>query len=506
MRRTIDPGGIAVAACYVRCDDVQGLGRALLQSRPVGVRDVHPVFTTIAVTWDPDRIDRDAVVDWIRAARPAAAGRPREVRLPVRYDGADLAEVAVAAGLAIDDVTRLHAAPDYDVVTVGALPGQPFLSPNDPALRLPRRPNPRVALPAHSVAIAMHLTTVYPTGSPGGWSIVGTALKALYDPHRPEPFLLAAGDRVRLVASDGVTPSPISPVELLPPAPRLPALRVDEPGLLDLVVDAGRFGEAHDGMAESGPADRPAALLANALVGNPAGTPLVEMTLSGPQFTALRPLVVACAGVGGALEIDGEVVGWKTVRVAAGARLRVRGTNRGARSYLAVAGGIEVRRVLGSASTDVRGLLGRALVAGDVLGVAADQVPAARLTARPAAPDPGRPIRILPGPQFDAEAFDALCAGSFTVGVGDRVGVRLDGPPVPGGEILSESPPLGALQVTPAGVPIILLADRLRTAGYTKPAVVHPADIGRVAQFRAGDPVSFVAVPAPPHGWYLDLT
>jgi biotin-dependent carboxylase-like uncharacterized protein len=259
-------------------------------------------------------------------------------------------------------------------------------------------------------------------------------------------------------------------------------------------------------MAESGPADRGAALLANALVGNAAGTPVVEMTMNGPQLTALRPLAVAVAGVGGALEIDGEIAGWQTARVAAGARLRVRGTARGARSYLAVAGGIEMRRVLGSASTDIRGLLGRALIAGDVLGAAADTMPAARLTARPPEPDPSRPIRLLPGPQHDAAALDALCAGSFTVGVGDRIGVRLDGPPVPGGEILSESPPLGALQVTPAGVPIILLADRLRTAGYTKPAVVHPADIGRVAQLRAGDPVSFVALPAPPHGWYLDLT
>ncbi len=491
---------------YVRCDDVQGLGRALLQSRPLGVRDVHPVFATIAVTWDPARIDREDVVGWIRAARPTAASDPRDVRLPVRYDGADLADVAAATGLTVDDVTRLHTATHYDVVTVGALPGQPFLSPNDPALQLPRRPNPRVVLPAHTVAIAMHLTTVYPTSSPGGWNILGTALQALYDPHRPEPFLLKAGDRVRLVPSDGVTPSAISPVELLPPAPRLPALRVDEPGLLDIVVDAGRFGEAHDGMAESGPADRGAALLANALVGNAAGTPVVEMTMNGPQLTALRPLVVACAGLGGALEIDGEIAGWQTERIAAGARLRVRGTARGARSYLAVAGGFEVRRMLGSASTDSRGLIGRALIAGDVLGAEADALPAARLTARPPDPDPGRPIRLLPGPQFDAAALAALCAGSFTVGVGDRIGVRLDGPPVPGGEILSESPPLGALQVTPAGVPIILLADRLRTAGYTKPAVVHPGDIGRVAQLRAGDPVTFVALPAPADGWYLDLT
>jgi allophanate hydrolase subunit 2 len=230
------------------------------------------------------------------------------------------------------------------------------------------------------------------------------------------------------------------------------------------------------------------------------------MTLNGPQLTALRPLVVACAGLGGALEVDGEVVSWQTVRVATGARLRIRGTNRGARSYLAIAGGLDVRTVLGSASTDVRGLVGRPLQAGDVLAAAGDVLPAARLQARPAAHDPGRPIRLLPGPQYDADALAALCAGPFTVGVGDRIGVRLDGPPVPGGEILSESPPLGALQVTPAGVPIILLADRLRTAGYTKPALVHPDDIGRVAQLRAGDPVSFVALPAPGHGWYLDLT
>ena len=491
---------------YVRCADVQGTGRALLAARPAGVRDVHPVFATIAVTWDPARIDRDAVVDWIRAARPVPNDHPREIRLPVRYDGADLGAVAAATGLDVAEVTRRHTAPDYEVVTVGALPGQPFLGPNDTALQQPRRPNPRVALPAHTVAIAMHLTTVYPTGSPGGWNILGTALQALYDPHRPEPFLLAAGDRVRIVPSDGVALPPISPVELLPPSPRLPALRVDEPGLLDLVVDGGRFGEAHAGLAESGPADRAAALLANALVGNSAGVALVETTLNGPQLTALRPLVVACAGLGGSLEVDGEVASWQTVRVAAGARLRVRGTSRGARSYLAVAGGLDVRAVLGSASTDVRGLLGRPLVTGDVLGQATETMPAARLGARPAEQDRSRPIRLLPGPQYDAAAVDALCAGAFTVGVGDRIGVRLDGPQVPGGEILSESPPLGALQVTPAGVPIILLADRLRTAGYTKPAVVHPADMGRVAQLRAGDPVSFVALPAPKHGWYLDLT
>lgn len=489
---------------YVRCDDVQGVGRALLARRPAGVRDVHPVFATIAVTWDPARIDRDDVERWIRAAEPVAPTASRQVHVPVRYDGADLADIAAATGLDVDEVIARHTAPDYDVVTSGALPGQPFLAPNDEALRLPRRPSPRVLLAARSIAIANHLTTVYPTAAPGGWNIIGTSLQPFYDPHRPDPFLVAAGDRVRLERSDGEDPPAIAPVELLPAEPRLPALQVDEPGLLDLVLDGGRFGEAHAGMAESGPADRGAALLANTLAGNVPGTPLVEMTMHGPQLTVLRPIVIGFAGVGGTLEVDGEPVGWQTLRLDPGTRLRVRGTNRGARSYLAVAGGIEAQAFLGSVSADVRGLIGRALRVGDVLGVAAEATPLARYEARPEPRDPDRPIRLLAGPQPNPEAFAALCRTAFTVGVGDRIGVRLDGPELPGGEILSESPPLGALQITPGGVPIILLADRLRTAGYTKPALVHPDDLGRVAQLRAGDPVTFAAAPGPPPVWYLE--
>jgi KipI family sensor histidine kinase inhibitor len=493
-----------VETVYVRCDDVQGVGRALLARRPAGVRDVHPVFATIAVTWDPARIDRVDVERWIRAADPLPAAASRSMRVPVRYDGADLADIAAATGLDVGDVIARHSAPDYEVVSTGALPGQPFLAPNDEALRLPRRPSPRMLLAARSIAIANHLTTVYPTAAPGGWSIIGTSLQPFYDPHLPEPFLVAAGDRVRLEPSDVPDPPPLVPVELLPDEPHTPALRVDEPGLLDLVVDGGRYGAAHAGMAESGPADRGAALLANTLAGNPPGTPLVEMTMHGPQLTVLRPVVVGFAGVGGTLEVDGDLVGWRTLRLESGARLRVRGTNRGARSYLALAGGIEAHTFLGSASADIRGLIGRALRAGDVLGVAAAATPLARYEARPEPRDPTRPIRLLPGPQADPAAFAALCTATFTVGVGDRIGVRLDGPEMPGGEILSESPPIGALQITPGGVPIILLADRLRTAGYTKPALVHPHDLGRVAQLRAGDPATFAAAPEPAPTWYLE--
>ncbi len=390
------------------------------------------------------------------------------------------------------------------MVAVGGTPGQPFLGPTPAALELPRRPSPRLLVPAASLAIAMRLSTVYPVSTPGGWHLVGTALDRMFDPHRDEPFLLATGDRVRLVASTEAGPGPIEPLELLPAEPALPALHVDEPGLLDLVVDGGRRGQAHNGMAQSGPVDAASALLANALVGNPAGTPLIESTLLGPQLTALRPLVVAAAGAGLALEIDGEPVGSRTVALRAGMRLRLGPAGGGARGYLAVAGGIASDAFLGSVSVDLRGGVGRPLRAGDVLGLAREAAPTARLSAQPVAPDTARPIRLVRGPQYTDEAAAALVSGSFQVTTGDRMGIRLGGPPVPGGELLSESPPLGALQVTPSGMPIILLADRLRMAGYAKPAIVHPADLGRCAQLRPGSTVRFAFDPVTVPSWYIE--
>ena len=313
---------------------------------------------------------------------------------------------------------------------------------------------------------------------------------------------------MRLVPSDAADPPAILPVELLPGEPQAPALRVDEPGLLDLVVDGGRFGEAHAGMAESGPADRGAALLANTLVGNPPGTPLVEMTMNGPQLTALRPLVVACAGLGGALEIDGEIAGWQTERIAAGARLRVRGTARGARSYLAVAGGFEVRRVLGSASTDSPRPDRPGADAGDVLGAEADTLPAARLTARP--PDRGIPAgrsgscpARSPTPRRSPRSAPARSRSASATASASASTAR----PCRAARSCPSRRRWARCRSRPAGVPIILLADRLRTAGYTKPALVHPGrhrPRGAAARRRSG--LVRRRCPRRQHGWYLDLT
>jgi biotin-dependent carboxylase-like uncharacterized protein len=282
-------------------------------------------------------------------------------------------------------------------------------------------------------------------------------------------------------------------------------LRVEQPGAFDVVVDGGRLNQAHRGMAQSGPLDAPSARLANAMCGNAPGAALLECMLTGPVLVALRPLVVGAAGSALALEVDGDPVGQATTAVAAGQRLRFRPTGRGVRAYLAVAGGFEAEPFLGSASIDLRGLLGRPVRAGDVLGVASDTRPTRRLEATHRAVSSPVVIRLHRGPQWTAEAELALVSAPFAVVTGDRMGVRLDGPQVPGGELLSESPPPGAVQVTSGGAPILLLADRQRSAGYDKPAVIHPSDLGLAGQLRTGESVRFVVVGDHPVSWFRDL-
>jgi KipI family sensor histidine kinase inhibitor len=470
-----------------------------------GVTDLYPGYTTLYVEYDADATTREAVAAWVRRAfdddRPGPPVPARRVRIPVRYDGEDLAVVAEMTGLEPGRVAELHAGRPYRTYAVGASPGHPFLASIDRRIRVPRRRTPRALVEAHSVAIAGEQTSVYPVPGPGGWHVLGRALEAVYDPHRAEPFLVAAGDDVVFEPAAGEPPPPPRPRPLLPEAPARPALVVDDPGVLALVVDQGRMMGARFGLAQTGPVDAPLAALANRLVGNPPGAPLVELSLQGPRLTVRRPVVAAVCGPAMRLIVNGEPAPVnRAIELRRGDRLLLPASGRGARSYLAVAGGIESERYLGSASTDMRGLIGRPLHAGDVLGLASEASPPARLSAT--IPDPPRQVtvRLFDGPQATPAALEALTRRPFTVVAGDRTGVRLAGDAVPGGELLSECPPLGAVQVTLAGDPFILLVDRYRIAGYAKPAVVHPDDLATVAQLVPGVDVTFVRS-ASRYGW-----
>jgi KipI family sensor histidine kinase inhibitor len=487
---------------------VLALAATLDATRPAGVREIYPGYGSVYVEWEDRTLSNRRATEWIDAALQAEHDDlkdPAEITVAVRYGGLDTDEVAEATGLSRDEIAKLHAAAHYRVCARATV-GQPMMASTDERLRVPRRKTPRTDVPALAVAIANEQATIYPVLMPGGWNVIGTALENVYDPHRAEPFLFELGDRVRFEPADGTPPPTPDRLELLPDAPQHPALRVDEPGALDLVLDGGRLNQAQHGMAQSGPLDPRAARLANALAGNPPGTTLIESTLNGPKLTALADVVVGAAGRGFTLEIDGEPVGQITTRVRNGQRLQLKATGDGVRGYLALAGGIETGSFLGSASVDRYGLIGRALRAGDVLGRARDDTAPHEMQARPQEVPYHLVIRLHRGPQWSQAAEQALTSAPFTVTTGDRMGVRLEGPEVPGGELLSESPPPGAVQVPGGGAPILLLADRQRSAGYDKPAVIHPDDLSLAGQLRPGETIRFVVVGDHPVPWFRDLT
>ncbi|MCW2744285.1 MAG: allophanate hydrolase [Mycobacterium sp.] len=139
-----------------------------------------------------------ALVDGLEEAVAAAPGDAAvEVTLPVSYDGPDLAVVAEATGLAVDEVVRLHAATVYTAAFTGFAPGFAYLTGLPEQLQLPRRAEPRTRVPAGSVAVADVYTAVYPRESPGGWNLLGTTDAVLFDPDRVPAALLAPGTRVR---------------------------------------------------------------------------------------------------------------------------------------------------------------------------------------------------------------------------------------------------------------------------------------------------------------------
>ncbi|WP_405631018.1 biotin-dependent carboxyltransferase family protein [Streptomyces sp. NBC_00016] len=282
------------------------------------------------------------------------------------------------------------------------------------------------------------------------------------------------------------------------------AVSVVRAGALTTVQDRGRPGHAHLGVPRSGALDAPAAALVNRLVGNPPDAAVLETTLNG---CALRPRSDMTVAVGGApcrVTVDGRPVAWGApVRVRAGTLLEIGPAVWGVRTYVALAGGIIVEPVLGSRSTDLLSGLGPPpLTDGTVLPLGRELVPHARVDV---APQPAPPaelvLRVTLGPRddwFTPDALRAFTSRTFLVSsASNRIGLRTEGPALErarSGELASEGMVLGAVQVPPAGRPVVFLADHPTTGGYPVIGVVRAGDLAAAAQAVPGTPVRFVAV------------
>lgn len=189
---------------------VMALHAALRDAKPAGVVETIPSFRALLVQYDPLLATRAELEARVRAMLPdlkAAASVGRLWRLPVCYDSElapDLADVAERCKLTPDDVAVRHCRSRFFVYMLGFMPGLAYMGGLDDALHLPRRKEPRVKVPAGSVAIAESMTTIYPWDSPGGWHLIGRTPLKLFDSAREEPILLGAGDEVtfRPVSAD----------------------------------------------------------------------------------------------------------------------------------------------------------------------------------------------------------------------------------------------------------------------------------------------------------------
>jgi biotin-dependent carboxylase-like uncharacterized protein len=269
-------------------------------------------------------------------------------------------------------------------------------------------------------------------------------------------------------------------------------IHVLEAGFQTTVQDLGRFGYAHLGVSASGAADALAVRAGNLLVGNAENAAALEMTLTGATLTFEAAAVIALTGS----DFASGLPLWTAVEIAAGTVVRCGPTHSGARCYLAVRGGIQAPKVLGSASAHLMtGIGGRALRKGDILRIGGDAVRRQRtLVVTPPASE--GPLRVTAGPQA-AWFVDELYASTYQVTeASNRMGVRLRGPgiPSPAGHMITEGVCLGAVQVPPDGQPIILFVEHQTTGGYPKPANVISADLWRVGQLRPRDEVAFQRV------------
>jgi KipI family sensor histidine kinase inhibitor len=194
-------------ALMVQCGstaEVLAWADALRAAALPSVIDIVPAARTVLVKLDGPRY-QGAIRQRLRKMRVTAdeatpPDRGADVVIDVVYDGPDLAEVASHTGLTTAQVINAHTSTLWRVGFSGFAPGFAYLVDGDPRLRVPRRSDPRTAVPAGSVALAGEFSAIYPRQSPGGWQLIGHTDAVLWDIERPRPALLTQGMWVQFQA------------------------------------------------------------------------------------------------------------------------------------------------------------------------------------------------------------------------------------------------------------------------------------------------------------------
>ena len=286
-------------------------------------------------------------------------------------------------------------------------------------------------------------------------------------------------------------------------------IKILDAGLLTTVQDLGRYGFQRYGVSASGVMDEYSAKIANKLVGNKVGEAVLETTLKGVQIEFLQNTVVAITGGNCDVTLNGTKIElWQSYLVNRGDILKMGICRSGLRNYLAFAGGIDVPIIMNSKSTNLKakvgGFNGRKLMTGDILSVGVGSLEAPLTLNKHYTPTYSKDIKVgvILGQQddhFTEAGIKTFLNETYTVTQeSDRMGIRLSsvsGATIEhknGADIISDGITFGAIQVPGSGQPIVMMADRQTTGGYTKIGNVISSDLAKLAQATPGTKVKFV--------------
>lgn len=505
-----------------------------------GVLEIVPTYCSVSIYFDEAICQISLLKDLAQKAlqkseeeKTESTDSARTITIPVCYEdqefAPDLEKVALHAKLSKEEVIKLHSSSDYLIYMMGFLPGFPYLGGMNPRLETPRLETPRTKIPAGSVAIGGAQTGLYPVESPGGWNIIGRTPLRLFDVKRKPFFLYEAGDKISflpitreefenfdeslwLAQVAGKSEASIETYDDASDSKEVyecgGGIKILEPGLLTSIQDSGITGFQKYGIGQSGAMDQISFALANQICGNEKNAACLETTLAGPSIR----FVTACDfAITGAVFENATLYGMriemnKKISAKAGSLLSCGFASKGLRSYIAFSGGLLVPKVFGSSSTNLKskigGYMGRKLLADDQLAIGMNKknpllVPDNKSTEGFTENKDVLLLDCIKSSQFDF--FQEKIVKKFTDSIytvsaeSDRMGIRFTGPGLECGktDIISDAIPFGAVQITSAGLPVVMAADRQTTGGYAKIACVTKASMCRLAQALPGTKVRF---------------
>ncbi|MEP2770956.1 MAG: biotin-dependent carboxyltransferase family protein [Fulvivirga sp.] len=281
-------------------------------------------------------------------------------------------------------------------------------------------------------------------------------------------------------------------------------LHINKPGLQTTIQDKGRKGQQHLGVPFGGPMDEKSADGANWLVGNKAGSALLEMTLIGPEIEFQGNGFIAITGANLSPQINNKEVALnKTLTISDGDILTFGACKYGCRSYLAVGGEWLVPDWLQSVSAYSNIFTPHSILKKkDTIDIKTTRPSLKQLLASQSMIFPQEVrVRVTKGPEINQfskhELNQLLQYGHLVSKEANRMGYRLSTRLknyTSHSELISSGIIPGTIQITNEGQPIILMKDAQTTGGYPRIATIIKEDLNIVGQLKPGDTIWFALI------------